>query len=118
MSDDILCVKYSPDQKFIAASLLDSTVKVFFADTLKARWGLSIQICIQQKPHLFQPDLMVWINGVLYSVIENFHWLYIHGLFYRNLHTTSYGIKHFLPYGVIFISCMTVEGSKEICHRN
>lgn len=35
MSDDILCVKYSPDQKFIAASLLDSTVKVFFADTLK-----------------------------------------------------------------------------------
>ncbi|XP_071495513.1 WD repeat-containing protein 3-like [Diadema antillarum] len=35
MSDDVLCVKYSPDHRLIAASLLDSTVKVFFADTLK-----------------------------------------------------------------------------------
>ncbi|XP_071956729.1 WD repeat-containing protein 3-like [Antedon mediterranea] len=35
MSEDVLCVKYSPDQKFIAVSLLDSTVKIFFADTLK-----------------------------------------------------------------------------------
>lgn len=35
MSDDVLCVKYSPDQRLVAASLLDSTVKVFFADTLK-----------------------------------------------------------------------------------
>lgn len=28
MSDDVLCVKYSPDQKLIAVSLLDCTVKV------------------------------------------------------------------------------------------
>nr|XP_054753493.1 WD repeat-containing protein 3-like [Lytechinus pictus] len=35
MSDDVLCVKYSPDGRLVAASLLDSTVKVFFADTLK-----------------------------------------------------------------------------------
>ncbi|XP_072035883.1 WD repeat-containing protein 3-like [Amphiura filiformis] len=35
MSDDVLCVKYSPDQRLVAASLLDSTIKVFFADTLK-----------------------------------------------------------------------------------
>lgn len=29
-----LC-SYSPDQRLIAVSLLDNTVKVFFADTLK-----------------------------------------------------------------------------------
>ncbi|KAK3576496.1 hypothetical protein CHS0354_034171 [Potamilus streckersoni] len=35
MDEDVLCVKYSPDQRLLAVSLLDSTVKVFFADTLK-----------------------------------------------------------------------------------
>eukprot|EP00039_Didymoeca_costata_P011043 m.151691 g.151691 ORF g.151691 m.151691 type:complete len:894 (+) comp15042_c0_seq2:206-2887(+) len=35
MSDDVMCVKYSPDQRLIAISLIDTTVKVFFADTLK-----------------------------------------------------------------------------------
>eukprot|EP00038_Savillea_parva_P029164 m.69241 g.69241 ORF g.69241 m.69241 type:complete len:912 (+) comp8569_c0_seq2:139-2874(+) len=35
MTDDVLCVKYSPDQRFLAIALLDSTVKVFFSDTLK-----------------------------------------------------------------------------------
>ncbi|XP_046574753.1 LOW QUALITY PROTEIN: WD repeat-containing protein 3-like [Haliotis rubra] len=35
MDEDVLCVKYSPDQKLVAASLMDNTVKVFFSDTLK-----------------------------------------------------------------------------------
>ncbi|KAJ9070637.1 beta transducin [Entomophthora muscae] len=35
MSDDVLCVKYSPDQKLLAVSLIDTTVKVFYADSLK-----------------------------------------------------------------------------------
>ena len=35
MADDVMCVKYSPDQKYLAVALLDTTVKVFFADTLK-----------------------------------------------------------------------------------
>ncbi|KAF9435125.1 hypothetical protein BGZ76_006854 [Entomortierella beljakovae] len=35
MSDDVLCVRYSPDQKIVAVSLLDATVKVFYHDTLK-----------------------------------------------------------------------------------
>lgn len=35
MAEDVLCVKYSPDKRLIAVSLLDNTVKVFFADTLK-----------------------------------------------------------------------------------
>ena len=45
MSDDVLCVKFSPDHKLIAASLLDSTIKVFFADTLKVISGVeSVEI--------------------------------------------------------------------------
>jgi U3 small nucleolar RNA-associated protein 12 len=35
VSDDILCLRFSPDAKLLAVALLDSTVKVFFADTLK-----------------------------------------------------------------------------------
>jgi len=35
MADDVMCVKFSPDQKYLAVALLDTTVKVFFADTLK-----------------------------------------------------------------------------------
>lgn len=35
LEDGVLAVKISPNFKFIAASLLDSTVKIFFVDTLK-----------------------------------------------------------------------------------
>lgn len=35
VSDDILCLKYSPDAKYLAVALLDNTVKVFFTDSLK-----------------------------------------------------------------------------------
>ncbi|SAL94956.1 hypothetical protein [Absidia glauca] len=35
MSDEVLCVRYSPDQNLLAVSLLDTTVKVFYHDTLK-----------------------------------------------------------------------------------
>ncbi|XP_065648655.1 WD repeat-containing protein 3 isoform X2 [Hydra vulgaris] len=35
MSEEILAVKFSPDGRLLAVSLLDSTVKVFFTDTLK-----------------------------------------------------------------------------------
>ncbi|WVQ82103.1 hypothetical protein IAT38_004231 [Cryptococcus sp. DSM 104549] len=35
MTDDVLAVKFSPDGRFLAVSLLDSTVKIFFSDTLK-----------------------------------------------------------------------------------
>ena len=35
MTDDVLAVKYSPDGRFIAVALLDSTVKIFFEDSLK-----------------------------------------------------------------------------------
>jgi U3 small nucleolar RNA-associated protein 12 len=35
LTDDILCVKHSPDGRYIAAGMLDSTVKVFYEDSLK-----------------------------------------------------------------------------------
>ena len=35
LSDDVLCVKLSPDGRLLVVALLDSTVKVFFVDTLK-----------------------------------------------------------------------------------
>ncbi|KAH3725680.1 WD repeat-containing protein 3-like [Dreissena polymorpha] len=35
MDEDVLCVRCSPDQRLLAVSLLDNTVKVFFLDTLK-----------------------------------------------------------------------------------
>ncbi|KAF8974206.1 WD40 repeat-like protein [Flammula alnicola] len=35
MSDDVLAVRYSPNSKLLAVALLDSTVKVFYQDSLK-----------------------------------------------------------------------------------
>ncbi|KMU78103.1 WD repeat and SOCS box-containing protein 1 [Coccidioides immitis RMSCC 3703] len=35
VNDDILSLKFSPDARLLAISLLDNTVKVFFVDTLK-----------------------------------------------------------------------------------
>ncbi|KAM6970210.1 WD repeat-containing protein 3 [Aplochiton taeniatus] len=35
LEEDVLCVKFSPNQRLIAVSLLDCTVKVFYTDTLK-----------------------------------------------------------------------------------
>lgn len=35
MSDEVLCARVSPDGKLVLAALLDSTVRVHFADTLK-----------------------------------------------------------------------------------
>lgn len=40
MDEDVLCVRYSPDGRLLAVSLLDCTVKIFFVDTLKVRPGL------------------------------------------------------------------------------
>ncbi|CCF59635.1 hypothetical protein KAFR_0H02260 [Kazachstania africana CBS 2517] len=35
IGEDILCVRLSPDDKFLAVSLLDYTVKIFFLDSMK-----------------------------------------------------------------------------------
>lgn len=35
LDDCVLCVRISPNSKFVAVALLDSTVKIFFMDTFK-----------------------------------------------------------------------------------
>ncbi|OAJ41906.1 hypothetical protein, variant [Batrachochytrium dendrobatidis JEL423] len=35
MSEDVLCVRQSPDGRLLAVALLDSTIKIFYYDTLK-----------------------------------------------------------------------------------
>ncbi|KAM6934996.1 WD repeat-containing protein 3 [Xenentodon cancila] len=35
LEEDVLCVKFSPDRRLLAVSLLDCTVKIFYTDTLK-----------------------------------------------------------------------------------
>ena len=35
MTDDVLSVRYSPNGKLLAVALLDSTVKIFYQDSLK-----------------------------------------------------------------------------------
>lgn len=35
MTEDVLSVRYSPNGKLLAVALLDSTVKVFYQDSLK-----------------------------------------------------------------------------------
>lgn len=35
LDEDVLCVRCSPDQRLLAISLLDCTVKIFYTDTLK-----------------------------------------------------------------------------------
>lgn len=35
LEESVLCVRISPNNRFVAVSLLDSTVKIFFLDTFK-----------------------------------------------------------------------------------
>jgi U3 small nucleolar RNA-associated protein 12 len=37
LDDDVLCVKISPNGRLIAVALLDTTVKIFFMDSLKVK---------------------------------------------------------------------------------
>jgi len=35
LEESVLCVRISPNNRFVAVSLLDSTIKIFFLDTFK-----------------------------------------------------------------------------------
>lgn len=35
LEESVLCVRISPNSRFVAVSLLDSTIKIFFLDTFK-----------------------------------------------------------------------------------
>lgn len=37
LEESVLCVRISPNNRFVCAALLDSTVKIFFLDTFKVR---------------------------------------------------------------------------------
>ncbi len=61
MSDEVLAVKYSPNEKFLAVSLLDSTVKVFYQDSLKyflSLYGHKVSECLASVVtlHLSSPS--------------------------------------------------------------
>ncbi len=55
MSDDVLAVRYSPNNKLLAVALLDSTVKVFYQDSLKfflSLYGHKVGIiCFHHEHH-------------------------------------------------------------------
>jgi U3 small nucleolar RNA-associated protein 12 len=52
MSDEVLAVRYSPDGRLLAVSLLDATVKVFYQDTLKFFISLyGHKACYLQSTH-------------------------------------------------------------------
>jgi U3 small nucleolar RNA-associated protein 12 len=58
MTDDVLSVRFSPNAKLVAVSLLDLTVKVFYQDTLK--FFLSLYGHKVRSQSLFlKSDLMV-----------------------------------------------------------
>lgn len=50
LDEDVLCVRYSPDQRLLAVSLLDCTVKIFYTDTLKVNHKNSVT-ALQYLPH-------------------------------------------------------------------
>lgn len=69
LSDEVLCVRYSPNQNLIAVSLLDTTVKVFYHDTLKFFLSLyghkvrSYNLCVF-RAHFLRGSLVTGIiNG-------------------------------------------------------
>jgi U3 small nucleolar RNA-associated protein 12 len=48
LTDDVLAVKHSPDGKFLAVSLLDSTIRIFYEDSLKfflSLYGHKLPVC-------------------------------------------------------------------------
>lgn len=48
LEEGVLCVKLSADSKFIAVALLDSTVKIFFADSFKVPEKLKPSISLMK----------------------------------------------------------------------
>ena len=39
--ESVLCVRISPNNRFLAAALLDSTIKIYFLDTFKVRFKIN-----------------------------------------------------------------------------
>lgn len=57
MTDDVLSVRYSPNGKLLAVALLDSTVKVFYQDSLKfflSLYGHKVRLYFDTRDPLAQ----------------------------------------------------------------
>ena len=63
MTDDVLSVRYSPNSRLLAVALLDSTVKVFYQDSLKfflSLYGHKVSLpCDIQFPPIHHSQLPV-----------------------------------------------------------
>ena len=70
MSDDVLAVRYSPNNKFLAVALLDSTVKVFYQDSLGFFLSLyGHKVCDIKSYHEY--DRSVCLSSLFYP------WIYL-----------------------------------------
>lgn len=59
LDEDVLCVSYSPNQKLLAVSLLDCTVKIFYVDTLKVQW-----LCLRIFSLSDWLTLRIWVEAI------------------------------------------------------
>ncbi|XP_069801249.1 WD repeat-containing protein 3 [Dendropsophus ebraccatus] len=84
MDEDVLCVRYSPDGRLLAVSLLDCTVKIFFVDTLKfflSLYGHKLPVLCMDISH----DSSIIITG---SADRN---IKIWGLDFGDCHRSLFG---------------------------
>ncbi|KAM5126578.1 WD repeat-containing protein 3-like, partial [Mantella aurantiaca] len=84
MDEDVLCVRFSPDGRLLAVSLLDCTVKIFFVDTLKfflALYGHKLPVLCMDISH----DSAIIVTG---SADRN---IKIWGLDFGDCHRSLFG---------------------------
>ncbi|KAK1797615.1 hypothetical protein P4O66_007909 [Electrophorus voltai] len=63
LDEDVLCVRYSPDQRLLAVSLLDCTVKIFYTDTLKfflSLYGHKFPVLCLDISHVSTRTSLTW----------------------------------------------------------
>lgn len=61
LEECVLCVKVSPNSRLIAVALLDSTVKVFYLDTLKVKLNVHCTAFFL----FFHPDFQFVLKFIL-----------------------------------------------------
>ncbi|KAM9320420.1 WD repeat-containing protein 3 [Gastrophryne carolinensis] len=104
MDEDVLCVRYSPDNRLLAVSLLDCTVKIFFVDTLKfflSLYGHKLPVLCMD----ISSDSTIIVTG---SADRN---IKIWGLDFGDCHRSLFGhddsvmFLQFVPKTHLFFSC-------------
>ncbi|XP_053561745.1 WD repeat-containing protein 3 [Bombina bombina] len=104
LDEDVLCVRHSPDNRLLAVSLLDCTVKIFFTDTLKfflSLYGHKLPVLCMDISH----DSSIIVTG---SADRNIKiWGLDFGDCHRSLfaHDDSVMFLQFVPKTHLFFSC-------------